>query len=161
MSKEKLILNTVRHIAMATVNEDGSAHNTPLFFIYNKDVSKIYWGSHPNSLHSRNIEREKTAYVVVFDSKEWGQGGLYLSLGGAHRVGAEELPEALNVHNEARKRWGKGPLKIEYYQSPNGQHMYVADVTKIESYRVIRDSNGHVIEETRNEISASELSIND
>jgi hypothetical protein len=150
-------LLNVRHIALATVNEDGTPHNTSLFFIYNLEFTKMYWGSHPNSLHSKNIVRTGEGYAVAYDSKEWGQGGLYLTLKNDHEVTDAELPEALKVHNETRARWGKGPLNIEYYQESDGQRMYVADIAKIEIYSVVRDKNNHVVEETRKEISAEEL----
>jgi hypothetical protein len=155
--KVRELLNMVRHIALATVNTDGSPHNTPLFFIYNSDYSKMYWGSHPNSLHSKNIERTGQGYAVVYDSKVTGQGGLYLILKNAHEVTKVELPEALKVHNDTRKRWGKDPLALEYYKQPNPQRMYVADITKIETYAFIQDAEGLVVEETRVETTAEDL----
>ncbi|MFT4532205.1 MAG: hypothetical protein ACI9T8_000216 [Candidatus Saccharimonadales bacterium] len=142
---------------MATVNEDGSPHNTPLFFIYNDDFTKIYWGSHPNSQHSRNIERTRLAYIVVFDSKVWGQGGLYITLKNAHCVSDDDLSETLRVHNDTRKRWGKQPLEISYYQQDEGQRMYSADISKIESYEVTRNDEGRVVEEIRKPIEAKDL----
>lgn len=154
---EKELLNTIRHIALATVNEDGSPHNTPLFFIYNDDFSKMYWGSHPESLHTKNIERTGQGHVVVYESEAYGAGGLYIYLENAHEVSKKELHEALNVHNKARARWGKDHLPIEYYQKLNGQRMYVADMTKIEAYKVDKDDQGHITKEGRIEISAQEL----
>jgi len=151
------LLTSVRHMALATVNEDGSPHNTPLFLIYNDDLSKIYWGSHPDSLHSKNIERTGVGYVVVYDSNTWGKGGLYIKLKKAHCVAGDELPEALRVHNKARARFGSSPLDIEYYQGPEGQKMYVADVDKIELFVSHIDEDGHVLKEERVEIDAQGL----
>ena len=157
MHKFVKLLESVRHVALATVNEGGTPHNTPLFFIYNANFSKMYWGSHPNSLHSRNITRTSEGYAVVYDSKEYGQGGLYLTLKNAHKVTKEELPEAVKVHNDTRTRWGKDPLGMKYYQEPDGLRMYVADITIIEKYGMVRDTEGRVSEETRIEISPEEL----
>ena len=125
--------------------------------IYISDFSKLYWGSHPGSLHSKNIVRTGNGYAVVFDSKVWGQGGIYLTLNNAHEVSDYELLEAIRVHNEARARWDKEPLDMSYYQQPNPQRMYVADISKIEKYSVERDENGLVIREGRVEISKQEL----
>jgi Pyridoxamine 5'-phosphate oxidase len=155
--KETELLKTVRHIALATVNEDGKPHNTPLFFIYNDDLSKLYWGSHPDSLHSKNIQRTASGFALVFDSREWRQGGLYLKLKNAHVVPENELPEALRIHNEARARWGNEPLELSYYQQEDGQCMYVAEIAKIEGYGSERDADGKIIREGRIEISAEEL----
>lgn len=155
--KEKELLKTIRHIALSTVNDDSTPHSTPLFFIHNSDLSKLYWGSHPDSLHSQNIIRTGEGYATVFDSKVWGQGGVYLTIKNAHQVSAEELPEALEVHNQTRKRWGKEPLKIEYYKEPNPQRMFVGDISKIEKYVFIRDKEGLVVEETRIQIKPEDL----
>jgi general stress protein 26 len=57
IARAKALLGTVWFATMATVNEDGSPHNTPFLFLRAKDLSRIYWGSHPNSLHSKNIVR--------------------------------------------------------------------------------------------------------
>ncbi len=154
---EKELLKSIRHMALSTVNEDGTPHNTPLFLIYNEDLTQLYWGSHPSSLHSKNIHRTGQGYVVVFDSKVWGQGGLYLTIKNAHMVTEDELPEALRVHNNARKRWGKDPLETSYYQEPNPQKMYVGDIDKIEVYNVVRDKDGLVCEETRKQIGPKDL----
>lgn len=155
--KEKELLKTVRHIALATVNEDGTPHNTPVFIIFNDDLSKLYWGSHSESLHSKNIQRTGKVFAVVFDSNQWGQGGLYLTISNAREVSSEELPEALRIHNEARARWGSNPLEIGYYQTDNGQRMYVGEITKIEKYGSERDTEGKMIKEGRIEISEEEL----
>ena len=41
----KKLLQTVRHAAYATVNEDGTPHNSPLMLIYNEDLTKLYVGT--------------------------------------------------------------------------------------------------------------------
>lgn len=158
--KAKNLLKNIRHFALATVNEDGTPHNTPLFCIFSEDLSKIYWGSHPDSLHSKNIERTHEGFLVIFDSITPGLGGLYLTLKNAHCVTGLELPEALSVHNAKREQQGKEPLDISYYQAPSVQKMWVADVTKIEIYGAARDSEGHIYKEGRLEISTQEL-LND
>jgi hypothetical protein len=152
MIKEKELLKNIRHCALATVNSDGSPHNTPLFCLFNQDLSKIYWGSHPDSLHSRNIERTHEGFVVIYDSVKPGLGGLYLTLKNAHCVTDSELSEALQIHNSKR-----APLDISYYQKPNAQRMWVADIVRIEIYGSIRDAEGHIYKEGRKEISAKEL----
>jgi hypothetical protein len=154
---EKELLKTVQFYALATVNADGTPHNTPLFCMFNEDMSKIYWGSHPDSLHSKNIERTNEGFLVIYDSARFGLGGLYLTLKNAHCVTDSELPEALSVHNAKRAQINKRPLDISYYQAPNVQKMWVADIAKIEIYGAVRDENGHIYKEDRIEISAAEL----
>ena len=68
LQRAKSVLAGHRHAAMATVNDDGTPHNTPFFFLYDKDLSHIYWGSHPEAQHSRNIARTGEVFVVSYDS---------------------------------------------------------------------------------------------
>ncbi len=154
--KEKELLKTVRHIALATVNEDGTPHNTPLFFIYNNDFTKFYMSTHPSALHSKNVERTGKGYVVVYDSEVF-KGGLYLTLRNFKQVGADDLHEAMEVYNQTRLRWGMEALPDEHYQEPNERRLYVADIHKIEIYGAHEDKNAKILNEYRIEISAEEI----
>lgn len=79
----ELLINN-RHACMATVNEDGSPHNTPFFFVYRQDLRRIYWGSHPTAQHSQNLLRTGKAFIVLYDSDRPKQGGLYLETTNGH-----------------------------------------------------------------------------
>lgn len=100
----KKLLKTVRHAAYATINEDGTPHNSPLMLIYNDDLSRLYIGSHSDSLHSKNILRTGKAFVVLFDSFVKGQGGVYITAINGRECQGDELTEALRVHNAVRAR---------------------------------------------------------
>lgn len=60
LNETRELLKIVRHAAMATVNPDGTPHNTPYFFIHDPEFTKLYWGSHIDSQHSKNIEKKVT-----------------------------------------------------------------------------------------------------
>src|SRR5258708_32021062 len=96
INRAKELLSTARHACMATVNEDGSPHNTPFRFLYDPKLEYIYWGSHPDSMHSLNINRTGKIFVVLYDIKE--KGGLYMKCENAHAVNGDELKKALEVH---------------------------------------------------------------
>lgn len=98
------LLKNVRHVAYATVNQDGTPHNSPLMLIYNEDLTKLYIGSYSDSLHSKNIVRSGQAFVVLYDSFTKGQGGLYITGVIGHECTGAELSEALRVHNMFRQR---------------------------------------------------------
>lgn len=157
LSKAKALLSKTRHAAMATVNEDNSPHNTPFFFLYEPDLSKIYWGSHPDSLHTLNVERTGNVFVALYDSKSPKQGGLYLKGENAHELSGEELEQALKVHNSFRNKEGKPDLPISYYQDKSPQRMYGTDITK--SWILMSENNkdGLRIKDYRKEINPSEL----
>lgn len=92
------LLKTVRHAAYATMNEDGTPHNSPLMLIYNEDLTKLYIGSYSESLHVKNLTRSGKAFAVLFDSFTKGQGGVYITGLNAHECEGNELVEALRIH---------------------------------------------------------------
>jgi hypothetical protein len=152
----KDLLKRIRHGAMATVNEDGTPHNTPYFFMVNGDFTKLYWGSHPDSLHSRNVVRTGNLFVVLFDSLTKGKGGLYIAAANGHALEKEELAEGLRVHNATRATFGEEPLPMSYYEE-GPQKMWSSDIVKIEVHTTERNEDGHIVQEVRREISAQDL----
>jgi hypothetical protein len=146
----KKLLKTVRHAAYATINEDGTPHNSPLMLIYNEDLTKLYVGSYSESLHCKNFVRTGRAFAVLFDSFTKGQGGVYITGMNVHECEGDELVEALRVHNTFRAKHGSQPIDIVYYQAAKpSQRMYSIDIAKIEVYSAVRDENGLMISETR------------
>ncbi len=152
----KELLKTVRHGAMATVNEDGTPHNSPMMFMRSDEFSKIYWGSHAESLHTKNSERTGRVYVVLFDSHTKGSGGIYITAGNAHKLEGDELVEGLRAHNQLRSSRGSKPIDLSFYETTE-QNMYAADVEKIEIYTLSRGKDGHISEEVRKQVEPSIL----
>jgi len=157
VTKEQELLQSTWHIALATVNEDGSPHNTPLFFIYNADLTKVYFGSRKDSLHAKNFVRTGKAYAVMFDTAQAVPSGLYIELDNGHEVADGEMSEAMQAHNDIRAKWGKQPLPTDFYPTKYGQTMFVGDVKQIEKYVASKDVDGMYIQEQRVMISAQEL----
>jgi general stress protein 26 len=150
IEQARRLLKTVRHVAYATTNKDGTPHNSPLMFIYNDDLSKLYVGSYSESLHCKNLVRTGKAFAVVYDSFTKGQGGIYITGTNAHECEGEELIEALDVHNAIRAKHGSKPLEINYYRTDKpSQRMYSINVAKVEIYSVVRDENGFIASEAR------------
>lgn len=155
VDRAKELLTTVRHVSMATVNADGSPHNTPLFFMYGDDLKHVFWGSHPDADHSKNIVRTGQIFMALYDDN--AGGGLFIRAKNAHATEGEELKLALEAHNVARARFGKGdPLPLEYYQK-GPQKMYMADVEKLWVNFAQRGADGRVVRDGRHEISAVDL----
>jgi len=63
IEKVKSLLQEICHVAIATVNADGSPHNTPVFAGIDNNF-RIFWASHPDATHSQNIERSGQAFIV-------------------------------------------------------------------------------------------------
>ena len=153
--RAKELLQTARHAAMATVNADGTSHNTPFFFIHDKKLDNIYWGSHPDALHSKNIIRTGNVFVVVYDMIE--KGGVYMKASDAHELSGVELKKALQVHNELRAKERKEPIPLSYYTGDSPQRMYAAKPTNFWVCIGKRDSKGMMIQDLRIEVKLADI----
>jgi hypothetical protein len=154
IERARELLKTVRHASMATVNEDGTPHNTPYFFMYDKALKYLYWGSHPDSQHSKNIMRTGRIFVALYDGNV--RGGLYFEAHDAHPTSGNEFKAGLVVHNQARARFGKNALTAEYYKN-SPQKIYRADIGRMWVNYNERGADGLVIRDYRHEITAADL----
>lgn len=145
----------VRHASMATVNEDGSPHNSPYRFMYSPDLTKLYWGSHPDSLHSQNILRTGQLFVAVYDAFE--RGGLYIKATNGHIAEDDELTEALAAHNKLRAENNEKPIDRDYYKGNSPQRMWVADITELSINYSKKDPQGMLTRDLRHNILSSDL----
>lgn len=155
-ARAKWLLANVKHGAMATVNEDGSPHNTPYFFMASTDLTKLYWGSHPDSEHSKNILRTGRLFVVLYEAND--SGGLYIRAHGGRIAAGDELTFALERHNQLRgERYEKYPLPREYYEGDSSQKMWVADTERFWVNGSSKDLGGAIIQDHRFEITRQSL----
>lgn len=155
IQRAKELLRTVRHAAMATVNENGTPHNTPFLLIWSAELDSIYWSSHPDSLHSKNIERTGNIFVVLYEAQQGG--GLYIEAKNAHQVSDSELDGALSLHNNIRTDKGKDPLPLSFYTNDSPQRMYKATTTKFYINIAELNSDGVIIKDVRHEIGTEVL----
>lgn len=155
IARAKELLKTVRHAAIATVNEDGTPHNTPVFFIYDHSLEYIYWGSSPKAQHTKNIMRSGDIFVVLYEANVGG--GLFIKAEEAHEVTESELDEALALHNEFRTARHKDPLNRAYYADDSPQRMYKAKTQRFWVNLAQRDVNGNIIRDYRHEIRKEQL----
>ncbi len=152
----KEVLNRVHYASMATVNEDGSPHNSPLVFLYDQSLKYCYWGSHPNSQHSQNIVRTGQAFFTVFDSIA-GSVGVYIQAVDAKVAVGKELPEALQIHNRFREKANKKALDISYYQGTNPQRMWRAKTETVWINAYERDEKGRLLSDYKIQIDLETL----
>lgn len=155
IERAKELLGTVRHAAMATVNEDGSPHNTPYFFMCSPNLVYLYWGSHPQSEHSKNAVRTGQIFVVLYDAAELG--GLYIQAAKARVAGGNEFVQALAEHNRRRTLLGKAPLPLQYYQGGDSQRMYIADIQHFWVNDTERRADGLILRDVRREVGRTDL----
>jgi hypothetical protein len=147
------VLESVRHIALATVNIDGSPHNSPVFSAYD-DTLQFVWSSHPESLHSQNVVRTGRAFIAVFDSVDKG-GGLYIDAD-VQEVMSPQRAVALATFNARRKTLGKEVINANVFAAST-QCLYQATPRKLWINIAERDQQGHVIQDHRYEIFAADI----
>jgi hypothetical protein len=152
----KQTLSNVKYVSMATVNEDGSPHDSPVVFLYDKNFNYIYWGSHPESQHSKNILRTKRIFFVAYDSVE-GSMGVYVKAEEGEITRGKNLTVALNVHNHFRNKWGKDSLSLGYYGENKPQKMWRAKVAKVWVNAYERGEDNRLVRDFKIEIDLNKL----
>jgi hypothetical protein len=150
------MLATGRHAAMATVNANGTPHNSPFYFIADDTLRHVYFGSHPKSMHVQNVLRTGQLFVVMYDLMRGG--GLYIEANNGHELADAELEAGLTAHNAHRQRDDKPPLPLDYYQEDgNPQRMYGADIVKLWVNWAEREKGGLIIRDYRHEVKPQDL----
>jgi hypothetical protein len=154
VARARQLLGTVRHAAIATINADGSPHNSPVFSTWDADLN-FYWASGSATQHSQNITRDPRVFVVLYDSMQQG-GGLYMQ-GRAAELGGTWLEEALEIININRQRWGRQPVVTGDYIGNSPQRLYKA--TRITTWVNVteRDASGDIVREHRQEVAPHDL----
>ncbi|MDB5170277.1 MAG: hypothetical protein JWN82_673 [Candidatus Saccharibacteria bacterium] len=155
IQRAKVLLETARHATMATVNVDGTPHNTPFFFIHGEKLEYIYWGSHPDALHSQNIVRTGNVFIVVYDMME--KGGLYIKGTKAHKLSGSELEKALEIHNVLRAKEGSKPIDLSYYTGDSPQRMYATKPTNFWVNIGKKSKEGMMLQDLRVEVNLADL----
>jgi len=150
-ARARELLASVRHAAMATVNEDGSPHNTPYFFMCSADLTCLYWCSHPEAQHSKNVLRTGQIFVVLYDVLE--RGGLFIRADDAYIAENTELDKALAEYNRRRTLRGQEPLPREYYEGSSPQRMWIATTRQFWVNGTERDAADRILRDVRTEIS--------
>jgi len=153
--RAKELLATIKHAAMATVNADGSPHNTPYLFMHDPELKYLFWGSDTRSLHSVNVLRTGQIFVVLYDALQ--RGGLYIKAQNGRTLSGKELDKALAIHNTIRAKENKDPLDAEYYSTTPTRKMWAAEITNLWVNTAERDSLGRVIRDGRIEITRADL----
>lgn len=102
INRAKAIIENILYITIATVSEDGTPHNSPVFSAYDKDYN-FYWGSHRHAQHSINIRANGNVFLVIYDSTvEAGTGkGVYVK---ARAKELENPEETAFAHNLLKSR---------------------------------------------------------
>lgn len=155
LNRAKELIQTSKHIALATTNADGSPHNSPVRFFYDEKLEYIYWGSNTDALHSRNILRTGQLFGVLFDRKE--NGGVYIKCEEGRLLLGQELEIGLEIINSVREKEGQQKIPLEYYAGDGVQKMWSAKIVNCWINVPVRDENGFILRDARVELDRDNL----
>ncbi len=112
------IMNDIVYITVATVNNDGTPWNSPVFCAYDSKYN-FYWISSKNCVHSANIEQNHNVALVIYDSTvPEGEGvGVYVKAKADIVTNRREMEKALGLIYK-RKRQKAPPDLDEFIDSP-------------------------------------------
>jgi len=149
LGRARTLLREVRHVAIATVNADGSPHCSPVFMVFDGQLRGL-WSSGPQSLHSHNINRTGQAFLVLFRSDTGG--GLYIQAR-ASQVGETELEQAYAVYASSGHPVGD----LSAYSNGAPQRLYQAIPMQLWVNQSEKDAHGIIIRDSRVEIPLDQL----
>jgi uncharacterized protein YhbP (UPF0306 family) len=117
-SKVQAILSRTEYATIATVDENGSPWNAPVYVAYD-DHFNFYWGSYKESQHSKNIRNNPKVFLVIYNSTARpGTGeGIYVKATCGELTGPQDIAFA---HKLIQKRRYPIPYwKLEQFQTSN------------------------------------------
>lgn len=96
-TRARELIDTILYLTLATIDDDGTPRVSPLYFTPH-EYADLYWVSHPEARHSRNIAHDPRTMAVVFDSTVavGAAEAVYLT-GLAHEVPEDELADRCAV----------------------------------------------------------------
>jgi len=120
--KARKIIDSVKYITVATVDDKGQPWNTPVAaFHFDKDYT-LYWASYLENQHSKNIRNNSKVFIVIYDSTpENGQpaNGVYIKGEATELTNKQEVMQAALVFegdqynpSDGRQYLGDYPRRI-------------------------------------------------
>jgi hypothetical protein len=107
-------MNAAPLCALSTVSSGGRAHINHMYFAWT-DRFEVIWISDPDSLHSRNLVRNKSAAVTIYASNQvWGKPDRGIQLFGA--AGVTAGPEAPRAYGRRFRDFDADSNDLPYYR---------------------------------------------
>ncbi len=156
IARARELLATAHHAAIATVNEDCSPYNSPVFLAHDDGLMQLYWASNPDAQHSQNVARTGQVFVVLYDKSNAGCG-LYIRANDAHATEGAELSAAYEVFLACSKRVDKHIPSLEHYQGAGPERIYTATVRQLWVNGSELGADGFIVRDRRYEITQEDL----
>lgn len=158
VERARELLAEIPHVAIATVNADGSPHISPVFMAFDERLNG-FWSSSPDSKHSQNIARTGQVMLVIFDGRE-GHGGLFIEASAAALETSADAEHGLRLLS-ARKESHDGNLghmgELSDYIGNGLQRVYQATPKRFWVNVSDHDAAGMITRDRRYEIKSTDL----
>jgi len=101
MDTARKILMSAEFCNLATVCDDGSPWNTPVFFVADED-NNLYWWSSLKAIHSQNILRDGRVFITILDPKATQKDGRAVYVQGIGEIlkNQKDITEAMLLYNK-------------------------------------------------------------
>jgi len=155
IARARQLLTQIHNVSIATVNKDGSPHNSPVFMAFDKQL-RAFWASNQDSQHSQDIARDPRIFLVVFDSRQ-GQGGLYIAAQAKSLEQTDEIRSGY-AHLKQLNEQVHGKMGgVELFSGPSPQRIYQAQPLNFWINIAKRNKQGVTIGDRRIKILAEQL----
>jgi len=125
------ILEEIRYVVLATIDEDGRTRTSPVYFTPS-GYEDLFWVSYADTHHSRNLARDPRVSGVVFDStRPPGKSSAVYVTGTAREVAGDELDEHLPRAFDPDVRGGRR-FSAEELSEEGGLRLWVMHVERWE-----------------------------
>jgi uncharacterized protein YhbP (UPF0306 family) len=110
-------MNAAPLCSLATVSPGGKAHINHMYFAWSGWFD-VYWISDADSIHSKNLLRNHSAAITVYDSKQtWGKPDRGMQLfGRAGVVTGTAAGEAASAYAKRFKDFDADSSDLPYYR---------------------------------------------
>ena len=136
--KAREIIDSIKYITLATVDEDGQPWNTPVASFRFEDDYTFYWASWSDNQHSKNIRANSKVFIVVYDSTPTS---------GEPTEGVYMLAEAIELNEENEVIKAALVFKGDPYNPADGKQ-YLGDyprrIYKAIPQKIWTNSDGEV-----------------
>lgn len=107
-NRAREIVQRILYLTIATASAEGQPSNSPVYSAYDNHAN-FYWASSPKAQHSRNIDNNGKAFLVIYDSTvpEGTGEGVYVEATAAALSDPAEIAEAMrNLALRVGKQFG-------------------------------------------------------
>lgn len=143
VTRAKKVIQEILYITIATSNPQNEPWNTPVYSAFDKNYT-FYWASWKENQHSKNINENENAFVVIYDSTapESTGFGVYMK-GKAFQLGIKNSGEMLKALKLLYERKNKKIRKLEDFLGvlPRRIYRFIPEQVWVNSAGDIRGSN--------------------